>query len=173
MLGWLPPFRLLMGLRSPKRLLLFLGLMTVLEEEDISFLRPLVRSLERSRILFSVPLGFSGGRLVALEVLVAAFERDVLEARVGSEARLVLLVERPVESLSKTFEPEERRGASAFSLDELVLDRRSIREFFLVTGFFRSFRLWPGRILPSLSSASSTEISGTVVTYFPSTSSES
>ena len=63
MLGWLPPFRLLMGLRSPKRLLLFLGLMTVLEEEDISFLRPLVRSLERSRILFSVPLGFSGGRL--------------------------------------------------------------------------------------------------------------
>ena len=76
------------------------------------------------------------------------------------------------------------------SLAEPVRESLSISEFFRVTGFFRSFRLCPGLdglgdhcmtlyfslvylMLPSFSSASSTEMIGTLVTYFPSTSSES
>ena len=110
MLGWLPPLRLLMGFLSPNRLLLFLGLTMVVEETEMSFLRPLVRSLERSLILVRAPLGLSGGRLgkgvhelksisspylVALELAEGALAREVLEARVASEARFVLLADRP------------------------------------------------------------------------------
>ena len=36
MLGWLPPLRLLIGFRSPNRLLLFRGLTMVLDEAERS-----------------------------------------------------------------------------------------------------------------------------------------
>lgn len=171
MLGWLPPLRLLMGFLSPKRLLLFRGLTMVEEEEERSFLSPLVRSFERSLILVRAPRGFSGGRLVALELALA---REVLEARVASWERFVLLVLLPVERRSNTFEPEDRRTVSGESLEEAFLvASRSMSEFFLFTGFLRSRRLWPGRMLPSFSPVSSTDMMGTLVTYFPSTSSES
>ena len=62
-LGWLPPFKLLMGFRSPNRLLLLRGFTIVLEEAERSFRRPFVRSFDRSRIFVNAPRGFSGGRL--------------------------------------------------------------------------------------------------------------
>ena len=63
MLGWLPPFRLLIGFRSPNRLLLLRGFTIVLDDAERSFRRPFVRSFDRSRILVSAPRGFSGGKL--------------------------------------------------------------------------------------------------------------
>ena len=62
-LGWLPPFKLLMGFLSPNRLLLLRGFTIVLEEAERSFRRPFVRSFDRSRIFVNAPRGFSGGRL--------------------------------------------------------------------------------------------------------------
>lgn len=141
MLGWLPPLMLLIGFRSPNRLLLFRGFTIVLDDAERSFRRPFVRSFERSLIFVNVPLGFSGGKLVALEEVTEAFASEVFEARVDSEARLVRDVDRPFESRSNTLEPEDLRGGSVTSLAEPVRESRSIREFFRVTGFFRSFRL--------------------------------
>ena len=63
MLGWLPPLMLLIGFRSPNRLLLFRGFTIVLDDAERSFRRPFVRSFERSLIFVNVPLGFSGGKL--------------------------------------------------------------------------------------------------------------
>ena len=63
MLGWLPPLRLLIGFRSPNRLLLFRGLTIVLDDAERSFRRPFVRSFDRSRIFVNAPRGFSGGKL--------------------------------------------------------------------------------------------------------------
>lgn len=164
---------MVIGFLSPNRLELCLGLTTE-EEDDRSFLRPLVRSLDRSRILVRVPLGFSGGRLAAREEGALLLARLELEALVTS-VRFVLLVDLPVARRSNTLDPvpEERLDVSADSRGKLVLDRRSIKEFFRVTGFFRSLRLCPGLRFPSFSSASSTEMIGTLVTYFPSTSWES
>ena len=134
-------------------------------------------SLDKSRILFSVPRGFSGGRLVALEVWFLTERLDV-EALVsfaseGREpAKFDRLFDLPLESLSKTFDPDARRG----SLTEEDRDRRSIREFFRMTGFFKSLSEWPGRMLPltgASPSVPSTLIIGTEVTYLPSTSVES
>jgi hypothetical protein len=141
MLGWLPPLMLLIGFRSPNRLLLFRGFTIVLDDAERSFRRPFVRSFERSLIFVNVPLGFSGGKLVALDEVTEAFASEVFEARVDSEARLVRDVDRPFESRSNTLEPEDLRGCSVTSLAEPVRESRSIREFFRVTGFFRSFRL--------------------------------
>lgn len=141
-LGWLPPFKLLMGFRSPNKLLLLRGFTIVLEEAERSFRRPFVRSFDRSRIFVNAPRGFSGGRLVALDEVTEAFAKEVLDALVESElARLVLDVDRPVDKRSKTFEPEDLLGGSVMSLAEPVRERRSIREFFRVTGFLRSFKL--------------------------------
>lgn len=189
-LGLLPPLRLLIGFRSPNKLLLFLGLTIVPEEEDrpssFPFRRFFVISLERSLILFRVPLGLSGGRLVAREAEVAGREAGLAASEGRELARLARLpvpavAPAPLDSRSNTLEPAvtdwdcgkaPRRG----SLLELERESRSISEFFRVTGFLRSLRLWPGRILPwpvRPSSACSTLIMGTVVRYFPSTSWES
>ena len=96
-------------------------------------------SFDRSRILLSVPRGFSGGRLVALEggLLTVRLDVEALVsfARDGREPfRFDLLVDRPVDSLSNTLDPEARR----FSRTEADRDSRSMREFFRVIGFFRS-----------------------------------
>ena len=125
-LGWLPPFKLLMGFRSPNRLLLLRGFTIVLDEADRSFRRPFVRSFDKSLIFVNAPRGFSGGRLeenkmrcetirilsrvhlVALDEVTEAFAKEVLDALVESElARLVRDVDRPVDNRSKTFEPED------------------------------------------------------------------
>merc|ERR1712107_624652 len=125
-LGWLPPFKLLIGFRSPKRLLLLRGFTIVLEEAERSFRRPFVRSFDRSRIFVNAPPGFSGGRLVALDEVTEAFAREELDALVESElARLVLDVDRPVDKRSNTFEPEDLLGGSPMSLAEPVRERRS------------------------------------------------
>lgn len=141
MLGWLPPLRLLIGFRSPNRLLLFRGLTMVLDDAERSFRRPFVRSFDRSRILVNAPRGFSGGKLVALEEVTEALASEVFDARVESVARFVRDVDRPLESLSNTLEPEDLRGGSVTSLADPVRESLSINEFFRVTGFFRSFRL--------------------------------
>jgi len=141
MLGWLPPLRLLIGFRSPNRLLLFRGFTIVLEDAERSFRRPFVRSFDRSRIFVNAPRGFSGGKLVALEEVTEALASEVFEARVESEARFVRDVDRPLDRRSNTFEPEDLRGGSVTSLAEPVRESLSISEFFRVTGFFRSFRL--------------------------------
>jgi len=79
---------------------------------------------------------------VALDEVTEAFAKEVLDALVESElARLVRDVDRPVDKRSKTFEPEDLLGGSVMSLAEPVRERRSIREFFRVTGFLRSFKL--------------------------------
>ena len=75
MLGLLPPFKLLIGLRSRSlnMLLLFLGCITDTDEDrpsSLPFLRFLVMSLDRSLILVRVVLGLSGGRLVARDAEV-------------------------------------------------------------------------------------------------------
>lgn len=139
---------------------------------------PFLRFRPMSLILVRAPLGFSGGRLVARDgtptarrLLFEELRTLVEEAFVPAVLRLFLLVDLPWESRSNTFDPEARRG----SLAEEDLDSRSIKEFFLVTGFFRSFRECPGLMLPLVPGLStcSTLMMGTEVTYFPSTSSES
>jgi len=141
MLGWLPPFRLLIGFRSPNRLLLLRGFTIVLDDAERSFRRPFVRSFDRSRIFVSAPRGFSGGKLVALEEVTEALASEVFEARVESVARFVRDVDRPLDRRSNTLEPEDLRGGSVTSLAEPVRESLSISEFFRVTGFFRSFKL--------------------------------
>ena len=75
MLGLLPPFKLLIGLRSRSlnKLLLFLGWITDVDDDNPSslpFRKFLVISFDRSLILFSAVRGFSGGRLVALKLVM-------------------------------------------------------------------------------------------------------
>lgn len=126
-----------------------------------------------------VPLGFSGGRLLALEAprpVRLEVEARVSWLRLGLELlRLLLLPDFPPARRSKTFAPAAF-GASRMDAD---LDNLSIREFLRLSGFLRSFREWPGLMLPgsgsgaSPSSSSSTLIIGTDVTYLPSTRVES
>jgi len=144
MLGLLPPFKLLIGLRSRSlnMLLLFLGCITDTDEDkpsSLPFLRFLVISLDKSLILLRAVRGLSGGRLVALEGVepLARLELEDLTslAREGRElVRLVLLADLPLESLSNTLEfPPATPPLASLDLDNL-----SIREFLRVTGFFKS-----------------------------------
>ena len=75
-LGWLPPFKLLIGFRSPNRLLLLRGFTIVLDEAERSFRRPFVRSFDRSRIFVNAPRGFSGGRLEENEMKCGTIFND-------------------------------------------------------------------------------------------------
>lgn len=183
MLGLLPPFKLLIGLRSRSlnMFVLFLGWITDTDDDkpsSLPFRRFLVISFDRSLILFSAVRGLSGGRLVAREEVFPLVRLEVEDlaslTRDGRELfRLVLLADLPLDSRSNTLElpplPPLAPLLGSFDLDNL-----SIREFLRVTGFFRSFSECPGLILPELeSSAWSTLIIGTDVTYLPSTSSES
>lgn len=142
---------------------------------SLPFLRFFVISFDRSRIFVRVPLGLSGGKLAALEGVPRAVRLDVEDltslATDGREPfKFDLLADLPVDNLSNTFEPVALLG----SLAEADLDNLSIREFLRVTGFFKSLSEWPGLILPEIgSSACSTLIIGTDVTYLPSTNSES
>ena len=146
MLLLLPPFILDMGFRSPrpeKAVLLFLGLTRPLlgiTFSSLFFIRFLVISLERSLILLKVPLGLSGGRLVALEdiPLLVRLELEPRVSRLGLElVRLVLLPDFPAV-------PARRLTTlgSAFigSRCEPERDSRSIKEFLRPSGFFRSLR---------------------------------
>lgn len=109
MLGWLPPFTLLIGLRlltETTELVLPRGLSrgpTVPSSRP--FRRFLVRSLEMSLIRVSVPLGLSGGRLVAREVVLLA-------VRPGREVVSVDRVVREVERLVRLpdFPPLDNRS---------------------------------------------------------------
>merc|ERR1711974_70687 len=129
------------GLGSPNSTLLFLGLMVVLEDwfklSSFPFLRFLVMSLDRSLILFKVPLGLSGGRLVARDGVPLAPVRLEVEDRVSLprvdlgawvEARLDRLFDRPFDNRSNTLEPEALLG----SLTEADLANLSINEFLRV-----------------------------------------
>ena len=144
MLGLLPPFKLLIGLRSRSlnMFVLFLGWITDTDDDkpsSLPFRRFLVISLDKSLILLRAVRGLSGGRLVALEGVepLARLELEDLTslAREGLElVRFVLLVDRPLDSLSNTlaFPPDTP------PLGSLDLDNLSIREFLRVTGFFKS-----------------------------------
>jgi len=148
MLGLLPPFKLLIGLRSrsPNRLLLFRGWITEALDDDnpssLPFRRFLVISLDRSLILVSVVRGLSGGRLTARDVARVRLEVDLAlsGAREGRELfRLDLLPDLPFASLSYTLElpallMDVVEAALGPSLD---LDNRSMMEFFRSTGLFR------------------------------------
>ena len=148
MLGLLPPFKLLIGLRSrsPNRLLLFRGWITEALDDDnpssLPFRRFLVISLDRSLILVSVVRGLSGGRLTARDVarLRLDVDRALSGAREGRELfRLDLLPDLPFASLSYTLElpallMDVVEAALGPSLD---LDNRSMMEFFRSTGLFR------------------------------------
>ena len=180
MLGLLPPFKLLIGLRSRSlnMFVLFLGWITDTDDDkpsSLPFRRFLVISLDKSFILFSAVRGLSGGRLVARDEVLALARLEVEDlaslTREGRELlRFVLLADLPLDRRSNTLEfppPPPPLGSLDF-------DNLSIREFLRVTGFFRSFSECPGLILPELwPSACSTLIIGTDVTYLPSTSSES
>ena len=181
MLGLLPPFKLLIGLRSRSlnMFVLFLGWITDTEDDkpsSLPFRRFLVISLDKSLILFSAVRGLSGGRLVARDGVLplARLEEEDLASltREGRELfRLLLLADLPLDRRSNTLEFPPPPPPALGSLD---FDNLSIREFLRVTGFFRSFSECPGLILPELCpSACSTLIIGTDVTYLPSTSSES
>lgn len=148
MLGLLPPFKLLIGLRSrsPNRLLLFRGWITEALDDDnpssLPFRRFLVISLDRSLILVSVVRGLSGGRLTARDVARVRLDVDLAlsGAREGRELfRLDLLPDLPFASLSYTLElpallMDVVEAALGPSLD---LDNRSMMEFFRSTGLFR------------------------------------
>lgn len=148
MLGLLPPFKLLIGLRSrsPNRLLLFRGWITEALDDDnpssLPFRRFLVISLDRSFILVSVVRGLSGGRLTARDVARVRLDVDLAlsGAREGRELfRLDLLPDLPFASLSYTLElpallMDVVEAALGPSLD---LDNRSMMEFFRSTGLFR------------------------------------
>lgn len=150
MLGLLPPFKLLIGLRSrsPNRLLLFRGWITEALDDDnpssLPFRRFLVISLDRSLILVSVVRGLSGGRLTARDEARVRLDVDLAlsGAREGREPfRLDLLPDLPFASLSNTLElpallMDVVEAALGPSLD---LDNRSMMEFFRSTGFFRFF----------------------------------
>ena len=148
MLGLLPPFKLLIGLRSrsPNRLLLFRGWITEALDDDnpssLPFRRFLVISLDRSLILVSVVRGLSGGRLTARDVARVRLDVDLAlsGAREGRELfRLDLLPDLPFASLSYTLElpallMDVVEAALGPSLD---FDNRSMMEFFRSTGLFR------------------------------------
>lgn len=186
MLGLLPPFKLLIGLRSRSlnMFVLFLGWITDTDDDkpsSLPFRRFLVISLDKSLILFSAVRGLSGGRLVARDDVVPLPRLEVEDlaslTREGRELlRFVLLADLPLDRRSNTLEfpPLPPLPPLAPTLGSFDFDNLSIREFLRVTGFFRSFSECPGLILPELcSSACSTLIIGTDVTYLPSTSSES
>ena len=82
-LGWLPPFKLLIGFRSPNKLLLLRGFTIVLDEAERSFRRPFVRSFERSRIFVNAPRGFSGGRLEENEMRCRTIFNDTVKGVPG------------------------------------------------------------------------------------------
>lgn len=92
--------------------------------------------------MLRAPLGLSGGKLVALDGTPAVLRLELDELRplellvFPVVLRLVLLTDRPLESLSNTVAPLGVEG----SLAEEDLDNRSINECFLVSGFLRSFR---------------------------------
>lgn len=167
-----------MGLRSRslKSPLLFLGFTIVVDDgpSSLPFLKFFLISFDRSRIFVRVPLGLSGGRLAALDGVTRAVRLEVEDltslATDGREPfKFDLLADLPVDNLSNTVEPVAPLGSFA----EADLDNLSIREFLRVTGFFKSLSEWPGLILPEIgSSACSTLIIGTDVTYLPSTNSE-
>lgn len=149
MLGLLPPFKLLIGLRSrsPNRLLLFRGWITEALDDDnpssLPFRRFLLISLDRSLILVNVVRGLSGGRLTARDVPLVRLDVEDLTvsgAREGRELfRLDRLPDLPFASLSNTLElpallMDVVEAALGPSLD---LDNRSMMEFFRSTGFLR------------------------------------
>lgn len=187
MLGLLPPFKLLIGLRSRSlnMFVLFLGWITDTDDDkpsSLPFRRFLVISLDKSLILFSAVRGLSGGRLAARDELVPLrLEVELADlaslTRDGRELfRLLRLADLPLDNRSNTLEfpPPPPPPPLAPPLGSFDFDNLSIREFLRVTGFFRSFSECPGLILPELwPSACSTLIIGTDVTYLPSTSSES
>ena len=93
MLGLLPPFKLLIGLRSrsPNRLLLLRGWITEALDDDnpssLPFRRFLLISLDRSLILVNVVRGLSGGRLTARDVALVRLDVEDLTVSGAREGR--------------------------------------------------------------------------------------
>ena len=143
MLLLLLPFILDMGflsVRPENAVLLFRGFTTpLLMFSSLFFIKFLVISFERSLILLKVPLGLSGGRLVAREemFLLARLEVEPRVSRLGRELlRLVRLPALP---------PLANRSNTLLSAlaggSRVGRDRRSIIELLrLVSGFLRSRR---------------------------------